>query len=843
MILKYVHLFNFKKYRKASITLNESMIGIFGNNGAGKSSLFEAVTWCLYGIAQSMEGKEGVKQQDLIRDGEDEMGVEVEFLLGNHTYKVARYLNAKRGTKSRLWIDGKIQAVKSREVISRVEQDMGLNAKGFISSSFIRQKELDLITSQIASERKKLINRLFNLRVYEKFEEMARNKKKEKENELQIVQLQIKEKGKELEHLPELESALQDLEKVVSQLQREYDAVKNESETVKNEYETLEKEYEKYQSLQSKIKVMEKEIENTENGLKERKRDLKEIEEASSRKELLKPDYDRFLDLKENLSSMDRLKLDYDKKTNQLQQLQTEITLTVKNLKERITECKEEVKNLEKEEETLKESRVILRDIREKISILENVPLLKEEEIQKLDKIREKDAEVMAERAKYESRISDLKDELKEIQSIGIGAPCPKCKRPLKKEHLDELVAKYETDTAVHEKALEKCDFRQKHLTEMKNELDSNLMKLKKEENDLNNLKKEEQKYIKSEMRIEEIQKRKEDAVAKIRESERKRELIGEKEKDVERLKVEIKTLEFDPFEYEKVREEVKKKGEIEREMIKLDERISKKESVMISIKKTEEVLLNQKAEYSNLKSDFEDMSEIPEKFSDIKKKRHSIVEKELEISREYTEKKTQHHERIKEVERLHSVEKDLKTMRRTQKILEDIIVVFAVLQDAFKKIPIQIQSRLRPKIRKETSELLNEVTEGKYPFIDLGEDYSVTVYYEGNYYPISRFSGGEKDLINLCLRVGISRVLVSLSSQKSFARVQSLFLDECFGSFDIERRKNLLAALNQLRKYFAQIVLITHIEEIKEALPEAFLVEELEDGSSLVKKVKEQQN
>ena len=121
MILKYIHLVNFKKYKKASITLSTSMMGIFGNNGAGKSTLFEAVTWCLYGVAQSMEGREGVNQRDLIRDGEEEMGVEVEFFLGTHTYKIARYFNAKRGTKARLWIDKELQAVKSKEVIGRIE--------------------------------------------------------------------------------------------------------------------------------------------------------------------------------------------------------------------------------------------------------------------------------------------------------------------------------------------------------------------------------------------------------------------------------------------------------------------------------------------------------------------------------------------------------------------------------------------------------------------------------------------------------------------------------------------------------------------------------------------------
>jgi DNA repair exonuclease SbcCD ATPase subunit len=44
---------------------------------------------------------------------------------------------------------------------------------------------------------------------------------------------------------------------------------------------------------------------------------------------------------------------------------------------------------------------------------------------------------------------------------------------------------------------------------------------------------------------------------------------------------------------------------------------------------------------------------------------------------------------------------------------------------------------------------------------------------------------------------------------------------------------------LNQLRKYFAQIILISHIEDIKEALPESFYVEEIGDGTSIVKKIK----
>ncbi len=839
MILRHIHLYNFKKYKKASISFSNSMIGIFGNNGAGKSSLFEAITWCLYGIAQSMEGKEGINQKDLIRDGQEEMGVEVEFSLAGHTYKVARYLHAKKGIKSRLWIEGKLQTVKAKEVISRVEQDLGLNVKGFISSSFIRQKELDLITSAIASERKRLINRLFNLRVYEQFEEETKTRKKEKETDLKIVLSQIEEKEKLLKIIPEMEKELEEMEKMVRVLTSDYENVKNESESIKKEYLILEKEYNHYVAMQSQLKLIENDMENLEKALEEKKNEWKKIEEAESKKEALASEYGNLLNLKGKLSELEKLKSDYDAKTTQMQALQTEISLTQKNIEERIAEYQKETKELQIEEEELGESKNMLLTIREKITEYESIPQQVEEEKQKLDKIREKEGEILTEKAQYTTRMGDLQKELEEIHSIGIGAPCPTCKRPLEKEHLETLVARYGIEINSHQKLKEKCESKEKHLTEMRTELENVIEELKKKENVLNNLRKEEQQYVQAEMRIEDLRKRIKDFETKIVEGENNLIKLEEKKKEVLILKEEIKILKFDPSEYERVKKEVEEKTPIEHEIIKLEERILKKKEVLKSISGTEEKLNIQKNEKEKLEAEIQKKSEISSQFEDIKGKRDTITQKELEISKKYIEIRTKYEERKKELERLYQSKEELIDIKKKQKETEAMITTYSVLQDAFKQIPVQIQSRLRPRIRKETSELLNEVTEGKYPFIDLGKDYSLTVYYDGTYYPISRFSGGEKDLINLCLRVGISRVLVSLSSQKSFARVQSLFLDECFGSFDVERRKNLLAALNELRKYFAQIVLITHIEEIKEALPEAFLVEEMEDGSSLIKKIK----
>ncbi|MGD2250522.1 MAG: SMC family ATPase, partial [Candidatus Methanofastidiosia archaeon] len=787
MILKRIHLVNFKKYEKSSISLGKSLIGIFGNNGAGKSTLFEAVTWCLYGAAQSMEGKEGVHQKDLIRDGEHEMGVEVEFTLGNHEYKVARYLNDKRGTRARLLIDGKLQARKSRDVTKRVSQDLGLHAKGFISSSFIRQKELDLITSQIASQRKKLINRLFNLRVYEKYEQAAKEKKKEKENELQGIITQIKEKEKDLELLPELESQLHELKKRKSHLQGEYDSITTRSETIKQKYAQLEEKYETYQKLVSQCTVLKNDIENTQKILKEKEEELKTIDKAAKKKESLQSEYDKYIKLKEKFTALDKIKSQYDAKVNQMQNLQTEIDITGKAIEQRITELTTEINEYRTKKEQLKESEEKLEKVKKEISALEDVPQKIEEKNEKLHKMKDKKSGFLAEKAKHDSHIQELNKELTDIQSIGIGAPCPKCKRPLKKEHITQLVTQLSNEITVHEKAKEKYESKEKHLIEMEQELTTKIKNLKEKEKKLHELKKEEKKYMKAHIQIEDITKRIKENTSKIEENTKKYNELEKRKEDIKQLQTEIEKLKFNPKEYEKIKKDVEEKSLIEKDMITLTERISKKGHVMNQIEKTHKTLETLKEDAEKNFKLLHEYNNIPEKFEQIKKEKEDITKKELQISKEYTEIKILYQEREKEFKKLQKSKDVLTQMKKKKDISEDMIQVYAVLQDAFKQIPVQVQSRLRPRIRKETSTLLEEVTEGKYPYIDLEKDYSLTVYYDGEYYPISRFSGGEKDLINLCLRVGISRVLVSLSSQKNFARVQSLFLDECFGSFDRE--------------------------------------------------------
>ncbi|HWR82573.1 MAG TPA: SbcC/MukB-like Walker B domain-containing protein, partial [Candidatus Deferrimicrobium sp.] len=96
---------------------------------------------------------------------------------------------------------------------------------------------------------------------------------------------------------------------------------------------------------------------------------------------------------------------------------------------------------------------------------------------------------------------------------------------------------------------------------------------------------------------------------------------------------------------------------------------------------------------------------------------------------------------------------------------------------------------------------------------VELDEKYNLRIMDYGQYYAVDRFSGGEKDLANLCLRLAISQALTeSAGLARSF-----IILDEVFGSQDSDRQDLILRALANLKNRFPQILLITHVEEIRD--------------------------
>ncbi|MBP6015924.1 MAG: SMC family ATPase [Candidatus Promineofilum sp.] len=93
---------------------------------------------------------------------------------------------------------------------------------------------------------------------------------------------------------------------------------------------------------------------------------------------------------------------------------------------------------------------------------------------------------------------------------------------------------------------------------------------------------------------------------------------------------------------------------------------------------------------------------------------------------------------------------------------------------------------------------------------------------------PYENYSGGEKFRINFAVRLALSRIL----AHRAGARLQTLVIDEGFGSQDPEGRQRLVEAINAVQNQFACILVITHIDELRDKFPARIDVEKTAAGS-----------
>jgi exonuclease SbcC len=160
----------------------------------------------------------------------------------------------------------------------------------------------------------------------------------------------------------------------------------------------------------------------------------------------------------------------------------------------------------------------------------------------------------------------------------------------------------------------------------------------------------------------------------------------------------------------------------------------------------------------------------------------------------------------------------------------ETMITLLMSLETVMGDFRTHLIARIRPALASASSELLGVLTDGRYSELQLDEDYEISIVDSGEPHGLERFSGGEKDLANLCLRLAISEIIATRHGTNSF---DLIVLDEIFGSQDASRKRTLLSTLNGLSNRFKQIFLITHVEDVKELMGNVIQVTENPDGTS----------
>ncbi|RPH55800.1 MAG: hypothetical protein EHM81_14090, partial [Chloroflexi bacterium] len=164
-------------------------------------------------------------------------------------------------------------------------------------------------------------------------------------------------------------------------------------------------------------------------------------------------------------------------------------------------------------------------------------------------------------------------------------------------------------------------------------------------------------------------------------------------------------------------------------------------------------------------------------------------------------------------------------------------------LERAFSKdgVPALLIEQALPQIEEKANELLDRLSNGSMSvrFVtqaeykdkkrdDLKETLDIQISDGAGSRDYEMFSGGEAFRVNFAIRLALSEVL----ARRTGARLQTLVIDEGFGSQDAQGRQRLVEAINQVKGDFAKILIITHLEELKDAFPNRIEVEKTAGGS-----------
>jgi exonuclease SbcC len=157
---------------------------------------------------------------------------------------------------------------------------------------------------------------------------------------------------------------------------------------------------------------------------------------------------------------------------------------------------------------------------------------------------------------------------------------------------------------------------------------------------------------------------------------------------------------------------------------------------------------------------------------------------------------------------------------------------VVEVSRELLNRFMDHVLIRIKKDIARTAGEILEEVSD-KYSLLKIDDDFNILVEDGGDYYPITRFSGGEIDMIAVSVRVAISEYLMRFSQQE--ASYSFLILDEIFGSQDLEHREKMIGMLRSLEGRFPQIIAISHISDVQGQFDTSLYVSEDGMGNSRI--------
>jgi exonuclease SbcC len=807
-----------------------------GPNGHGKSSILDAITWALWGRARGVD-KRGTGTDDLIHNKEQNMQVEFSFELEGQQYRVVRS-RARKGKSgvSRLEFqildNGDPRSITgetigaTQEAINRA---LRIDYETFVNSAFIMQGRADTFMTQSANERKAILAEILGLSVYDELEEKARAKRRENNESLKLIDDRISYIDKETEVLPALEL---DLKKAVDELSSIQNVIRDlELKSAKlNEQKTAyDMKMAQLSECNSRCARAKSESEALDKQLFELNEGMNKAKALVNKTDEINKGYEELVSLRAKeeqltLAGQEFGKLEAKANASKLiiAKAKSEMEANSENLKKRIGTL----------ESQLSQKSVLASELsanKSKLGELENIERQLTEMREKYATCQQEKAAMEAKKQATEAKITDIE---KRRDLLTDGDSCPLCKKHLEKNEIAALHSDVELELKQAKSELEK-------LTVEINNSASELDKLKKE-----GLLLSEKLKGKNELQIKEgtlneklkalDEAAKELETVKLQFSETQRKLseqnfAKEQQSELAKIEAQIKLIAYSPSDHQTVREQIKKAAQFEQLKASLDgarSSIVATETAVVSLNKHKQSLIESIAEDEKTASRITlEISAIGDIAGELKK-----MENEFATARKSEAEAIDRRSAIQtKIENLLGLKKQKDELLEERTGAANNAAVYDTLAFAFSKKGIQalIIENTVPEIEEEANSLLKRLTNNQMSLRFITQKDQKTggvietldlVISDGDLgdRKYELFSGGEAFRINFAVRIALSKLL----ARRAGARLETLVIDEGFGTQDEDGKERIIDAISAIQNDFKKIIVITHLDDLKELFP-----------------------
>lgn len=802
MILKSLNLKNFRCFKNLRVDFDENVIVFIGNNGVGKTSIFEAIFYALFGFGHSFErgGKDYI-----IHDGANEVLCEIEliFNLDELEYKVIRRIRGKNLNVEAFLYRGDNPdypiAERDSGVTKEIQRLLGMTYQTFKISVFSAQKELGAFTELQPEKRKEEIRKLLNLGTIKASVNLIRRDTRDNEVSIQTLKGQIQDVRELNKKLHALLILGKEEENKLSKLESHITALSEELEELKSANEELSKTRDKVQQLESELRnttSLEKKTRADLDNLRIQIKDLNQKKIYLERNKTIKSEY---LQLQGEYEKLNELAIKKQNEQNLLKGLK-ELNGSLGKI---LTKEKELLKKLEPLERLEEEKRRVLRNKEQKNFLINKLS----NEAAKLEEIIKSLGEEEAE----------INEEIEKIKKLGRESPCPKCGRPLG-DHYDKLLQKYSAELSNIKTKQKELTTKQKTLTD----------KRIREENIIKTL-------IERDVEINEIIKKLSADKGELNN------VIDEKSRTLEQInkrKNELNSLgkiEFDKEYLVEVKAKINSKKPVYEKFISLEGQVKSLPNLLMREKETETELDKFIAKRERLSDKRKSIDFNEDEYKLAKQKQKELEDRYSRMLKDHGDIRSKVTKLKAEIEQAKKEIGRQKGIRKEIEVKEKHIIQLKRLEELLIEFERDLLVRIRPILEFRASELIRATTKGKYASLELDENYTPYLYDLSEKYELKRFSGGEQDLVNLCLRIAVADIVAERTGGR---RINFLILDEIFGSQDEDRRRQILNTLQELTSQFRQIFLATHIEDVKDSMPIVYEVKEVSHHNSIAQLV-----